>query len=145
MKGVNTQIHTMQTSRNLQLCSIILLFLSTFTTAWPWPQWLPELDTLIVRQNNDQSSTSKVPNNSHLHSKSDNIKTRHPQHQQQGKHQIPSSQLPRKLLFQPVRQLHYSIRRPLRRPMAAIKATKQQPQHLFTRPTINVSQPVECR
>jgi len=48
----------MRASRNFQLCSIILLFLSTFTAAFPWQRWLPELDSLIVRQ---ESSSSKSP------------------------------------------------------------------------------------
>jgi len=49
----------MRAARNLQLyTSIILLFLSTFTAAWPWPRWLPELDSLIVRAENDQSQNS---------------------------------------------------------------------------------------
>jgi len=55
----------MHTSRNLKYYSIIFLFLSTFTTAWPWPRWLPELDSLIVRQNSgDGTSASKFPNTS---------------------------------------------------------------------------------
>lgn len=49
----------MRTSRNLQLYSIIFLFLSTFTAAWPWPRWLPELDVLIVRQDSGNGTTAK--------------------------------------------------------------------------------------
>lgn len=48
----------MHASRNLQLYSIIFLFLSTFAAAWPWPRWLPELDSLIVRQDSGNSTTA---------------------------------------------------------------------------------------
>jgi len=48
----------MRASRNLQFYTIILLFLSTFTAAWPWPRWLPELDSLVVRQDDNKSSKS---------------------------------------------------------------------------------------
>ncbi|KAH6684211.1 hypothetical protein B0J14DRAFT_555196 [Halenospora varia] len=50
----------MRAARNLQLYSIILLFLTTFTAAWPWPRWLPELDTLVVRQNNQNSNSASA-------------------------------------------------------------------------------------
>jgi len=47
----------MRTTRSLQLYSIILL-LSTFTAAWPvWPRWLPELDSLVVRADSNNSTT----------------------------------------------------------------------------------------
>jgi len=55
----------MRASRNLQLYSIILLFLSTFTAAWPWPRWLPELDSLVVRQDDNKSSKSNTQTDSH--------------------------------------------------------------------------------
>jgi len=55
----------MRASRNLQLYSIILLFLSTFTAAWPWPRWLPELDSLVVRQDDNNSSKSTTQTDSH--------------------------------------------------------------------------------
>jgi len=48
----------MRTSTNLHLCSVLLLLLTTFTAAWPWPRWLPEIDSLIVRQENNQNSNS---------------------------------------------------------------------------------------
>lgn len=52
----------MRAARNLQLyTSIILLFLSTFTAAWPWPRWLPELDSLIVRADNESQNSTSVP------------------------------------------------------------------------------------
>jgi len=50
----------MRTARNLQLYSIIFLFLSTFTTAWPWPRWLPELDSLIVRRDSNNTTSASA-------------------------------------------------------------------------------------
>lgn len=48
----------MRTSRS-QLFTIIFLVFTTFTTAWPWPRWLPELDALVVRQeSSDQPSAT---------------------------------------------------------------------------------------
>ncbi|KAH8596848.1 hypothetical protein B0O99DRAFT_618782 [Bisporella sp. PMI_857] len=47
----------MRASTNLPLYSLILLFLSTFAVAWPWPRWLPELDSLVVRQDSGDSAT----------------------------------------------------------------------------------------
>lgn len=40
----------MRTQRSL-VFSILFLVLATFSAAWPWPRWLPELDSLVVRQN----------------------------------------------------------------------------------------------
>ncbi|KAG0648604.1 hypothetical protein D0Z07_5595 [Hyphodiscus hymeniophilus] len=50
----------MRAAQNIQLYSLVLLLLSTFTAAWPWPRWLPDVDSLVVRQNDnsDQSSSS---------------------------------------------------------------------------------------
>jgi hypothetical protein len=54
----------MRTSRNVQIYSILFLFLSAFTTAWPWPRWLPDLDALIVRQDSDNSTVSNTQKSS---------------------------------------------------------------------------------
>ncbi|KAH6698976.1 hypothetical protein DL95DRAFT_381571 [Leptodontidium sp. 2 PMI_412] len=51
----------MRATQHIQIYSILLLcFLSTFAAAWPWPKWLPELDTLVVRQNNNNESSSSA-------------------------------------------------------------------------------------
>ncbi|RDL32099.1 uncharacterized protein BP5553_09501 [Venustampulla echinocandica] len=51
----------MRASGRLQLYSIILLFLATFTAAWPWPRWLPDLDTLVVRADPSDSPSPPAP------------------------------------------------------------------------------------
>jgi len=49
----------MRAAGNLQIHAIILLFLTTFTAAWPlWPRWLPDLDSLVARQNSGSGSSS---------------------------------------------------------------------------------------
>jgi hypothetical protein len=48
----------MRTSRSTLLYSVILL-LPTFTAAWPWPKFLPDLDSLIVQRDNTNSTSSK--------------------------------------------------------------------------------------
>ncbi|CAD6439949.1 55db521f-8c59-43b5-a31f-d2954f8a6df9 [Sclerotinia trifoliorum] len=53
----------MRTQRSFQLYSVILLCLSTFVTAWPWPKWLPELDSIIVVRQDDTSSQSSAADN----------------------------------------------------------------------------------
>lgn len=53
----------MMASRTLRVFSIILLFLSTLTSAWPWPRWLPGVDTLIVRRADDPNSSSSTGTN----------------------------------------------------------------------------------
>ncbi|KAJ8064890.1 hypothetical protein OCU04_007195 [Sclerotinia nivalis] len=53
----------MRTQRSFQLYSIILLCFSTFITAWPWPRWLPELDSVIVVRQDDTSSRSSATDN----------------------------------------------------------------------------------
>jgi len=48
----------MRTSQSFQIYSIILLYLSAYAAAWPiWPSWLPELDSIIVRRA-DSNTTS---------------------------------------------------------------------------------------
>lgn len=51
----------MRAAGNLQLYTIILLFLSTFAAAYPWPRWLPELDALVVRQDDNSQSSRHYP------------------------------------------------------------------------------------
>ncbi|KAF7957962.1 hypothetical protein EAE96_003529 [Botrytis aclada] len=51
----------MRAQRSFQLYSIILLCFSTFVAAWPWPRWLPEMDSLIVARA-DSSSSSAAEN-----------------------------------------------------------------------------------
>jgi len=54
----------MRASNTLHLYSVIFLCLATLTAAWPWPRWLPEMDSLIARQdsgNNSQNSTQTTP------------------------------------------------------------------------------------
>lgn len=45
----------MRTSQSL-VFSIVFLLFTTFTAAWPWPRWLPELESLVPRQDNNDSS-----------------------------------------------------------------------------------------
>ncbi|OWP02639.1 hypothetical protein B2J93_6472 [Marssonina coronariae] len=54
----------MRTSQHLHLCSILFLFLATFSAAWPWPNWLPELNALVVRQNSENQNSSPEQKNS---------------------------------------------------------------------------------
>jgi len=48
----------MRISQSLQLYSTLLLFLSVFTSAWPWPRFLPDIDSLVVRQQSGGGSSS---------------------------------------------------------------------------------------
>lgn len=48
----------MRISRSLQLYSTLFLFLSVLTSAWPWPRFLPDIDSLIVRRQDGGSSSS---------------------------------------------------------------------------------------
>jgi hypothetical protein len=41
------------TSQNLLLYTTFILLLSTFAAAWPWPRFLPEIDALIVRRQDE--------------------------------------------------------------------------------------------
>lgn len=56
----------MRASRTFQLQSIVLLYLTAFAAAWPlqWPRWLPDLDSLIVRQDSGGNSTATGPTTS---------------------------------------------------------------------------------
>jgi len=53
----------MRASQHLQLYSILFLFLSTFAAAWPWPKWLPEMESLVVRQDNGNDNGGKSTSN----------------------------------------------------------------------------------
>lgn len=44
--------------RPSQLFTAVLLFLTTFTTAFPWPNFLPDIDSLMVRQNDNDGSSA---------------------------------------------------------------------------------------
>ncbi|EMR84502.1 hypothetical protein BcDW1_6837 [Botrytis cinerea BcDW1] len=49
----------MRAQRSFQLYSILLLLgLSVFVAAWPWPRWLPEMDSLIVARADSSSSAA---------------------------------------------------------------------------------------
>jgi hypothetical protein len=48
----------MRISQSLQLYSTFILLLSVLTSAWPWPRFLPDIDSLIVRQQGGDSSSS---------------------------------------------------------------------------------------
>lgn len=50
----------MRAQRSLQLYTITLLCFSIFVAAWPWPRWMPELDSLIVARADDKSSSSSA-------------------------------------------------------------------------------------
>ena len=102
-RGVNTRNSTMHTSRNLQLYSIIFLLLSTFTTAWPWPRWLPELDSLIVRQDSGNGTTGEFANASQPLSTSNYISQSLPRLQERkrrARHRNHSFPHPQKRSFQ---------------------------------------------
>ncbi|OBT84998.1 hypothetical protein VE02_04982 [Pseudogymnoascus sp. 03VT05] len=43
--------------RSFLLYATFLVFLSTFTAAWPWPSFFPEIDSLVVRANKNRSNT----------------------------------------------------------------------------------------
>ncbi|TVY75684.1 hypothetical protein LSUE1_G009140 [Lachnellula suecica] len=61
----------MRTSGSLQLYSILLIFLTTFSAAWPWPRWLPDRDSLIVRQ--DSSSMILITASSGVHANNNQV------------------------------------------------------------------------
>jgi hypothetical protein len=48
----------MRISQFLQLYSTLFLFLSVLTSAWPWPRFLPDVDSLIVRRQNGGSGSN---------------------------------------------------------------------------------------
>ncbi|CZR59244.1 related to AGA1 A-agglutinin anchor subunit [Phialocephala subalpina] len=49
----------MRASRSFQLYSILLLYLSAYAAAWPiWPRWLPELDSIIVRRQDSNTTAT---------------------------------------------------------------------------------------
>lgn len=52
----------MRKSQSLHLSAILVFFFSALTSAWPWPRFLPEIDSLVVRQqdNNPDSATSQA-------------------------------------------------------------------------------------
>lgn len=56
----------MRASQTFNVYSVFLLYLITFATAWPlnWPRWLPELDSLIVRQASGNSTTATTTGSS---------------------------------------------------------------------------------
>ncbi|CAG8962119.1 hypothetical protein HYFRA_00005162 [Hymenoscyphus fraxineus] len=39
----------------INLYSLFILLLATFSAAWPWPEWLPDRDALMVRQDNNNN------------------------------------------------------------------------------------------
>ncbi|KAJ5043118.1 uncharacterized protein L3040_004503 [Drepanopeziza brunnea f. sp. 'multigermtubi'] len=48
-----------------QFFSLLFLFLAGLSAAWPWPEWMPEMDSLIVRQDtgdNEAQATPTAPN-----------------------------------------------------------------------------------
>lgn len=52
----------MRTTTSILITTTFLLLLSTFASAWPWPRFLPEMDAIIVRrQDADSSSQSSKP------------------------------------------------------------------------------------
>lgn len=48
----------MGSSRPLVLFTTILLLFTAFSSAFPWPKFLPEIDSLVVRQNNNDDTSS---------------------------------------------------------------------------------------
>ncbi|TGO91382.1 hypothetical protein BPOR_0029g00050 [Botrytis porri] len=50
----------MRAQRSIQLYSIVLLCFSTFVAAWPWPRWLPEMNSLIVARADSSSSAAET-------------------------------------------------------------------------------------
>lgn len=46
----------MRSTTSFLIYATFLVLLSTFTAAWPWPSFFPEIDTLIVRADDDQSN-----------------------------------------------------------------------------------------
>ncbi|OBT49111.1 hypothetical protein VE00_00216 [Pseudogymnoascus sp. WSF 3629] len=47
----------MRSTTTFFIYATFLVLLSTFTAAWPWPSFFPEIDSLVVRANEDQSSS----------------------------------------------------------------------------------------
>ncbi|KFY07395.1 hypothetical protein V492_07175 [Pseudogymnoascus sp. VKM F-4246] len=47
----------MRSTSSFLIYATFIVLLSTFTAAWPWPSFFPEIDSLIVRANDDQSNT----------------------------------------------------------------------------------------
>ncbi|KFY00558.1 hypothetical protein V490_01286 [Pseudogymnoascus sp. VKM F-3557] len=54
----------MRSTTSFLIFAALLVSLSTFTAAWPWPSFFPEIDSLIVRadddKSNQESSTSET-------------------------------------------------------------------------------------
>jgi len=48
----------MRASQNILLYSTLFLFISTLVAAWPWPRWLPELDSIVVRADSSNSTAA---------------------------------------------------------------------------------------
>ncbi|OBT65784.1 hypothetical protein VE03_03297 [Pseudogymnoascus sp. 23342-1-I1] len=47
----------MRSTTSFLIYATFLVLLSTFTAAWPWPSFFPEIDSLVVRADNAQSTT----------------------------------------------------------------------------------------
>ncbi|KFZ18193.1 hypothetical protein V502_04219 [Pseudogymnoascus sp. VKM F-4520 (FW-2644)] len=47
----------MRSTTSFLIYATFLVLLSTFTAAWPWPSFFPEIDSLIVRADDNQSSS----------------------------------------------------------------------------------------
>ncbi|KFY28016.1 hypothetical protein V493_03150 [Pseudogymnoascus sp. VKM F-4281 (FW-2241)] len=50
----------MRSTTSFLIYTAFLVLLSTFTAAWPWPSFFPEIDSLIVRADDDKS-TKETP------------------------------------------------------------------------------------
>jgi hypothetical protein len=142
-KGCQHPTNTMQTSRHLQLYSIIFLYLSTFAAAWPWPRWLPELDSLIVRENNGSESHPNRTLSQPINQELTIPKTRPPQQRQrnrvitQNKLLVLPQPGPTLMVVQPQRSLLL--------PPAAIMQMKRPQQYHILPPSTHVFQQVECQ
>ncbi|KFY71473.1 hypothetical protein V499_08307 [Pseudogymnoascus sp. VKM F-103] len=50
----------MRSTTSFFIYATFFVLLSTFTAAWPWPSFFPEVDSLVVRANEDQSNTQST-------------------------------------------------------------------------------------
>jgi hypothetical protein len=142
-KGRQHPTKTMQTSRNIHLYSILFLCLSTFAAAWPWPRWLPELDSLIVRQNNNSESHPNKTLSRAITQELTLPKTRPQQHQ----HNRAAKQRKLPILQQQELPLHLVVQpQPsLLLPRATIIEMKRPRRYRILPPSTHVFQQVECR
>ncbi|KAI9049281.1 hypothetical protein LZ554_007128 [Drepanopeziza brunnea f. sp. 'monogermtubi'] len=52
---------TIQSIMRTQFFSLLFLFLAGLSAAWPWPEWMPDMDSLMVRQDTGDNEAQATP------------------------------------------------------------------------------------